>query len=300
MEASALNPPNLPNTLAGEPLLVAAPRQAALLSRLRRYRTLAVGLGLVLALVLMAIFGPLLMPYDPTVGDIMNSLAAPSHAHLLGTDYEGRDMLARVLSGARVALGVSVTTVIISLIVGSLLGMFAAYAGGVVGAAIMRILDIVISFPYVVLVIAVLAVLGPGMLSVGVAIAAVDWTTYGRIMYGQVLSVREREYVEACKATGMAPSRILLRHILPNVWTPALVYATLDITQVILLMSALSFLGLGVQPPNSDWGTMVSDGRAYIYSAWWISTFPGIAIMITGSCFAILGDGLAEALDNRR
>lgn len=300
MEASALDSPNLPNTMTSEPLFALAPRRTALLARLRRHVTLVAGSGLVLTLIVTAIVGPMLMPYDPTVGDIMNSLAAPSHAHLLGTDYEGRDMLARVLSGARVALGVSITTVVISLIIGSLLGMVAAYAGGLTGAVIMRILDVVISFPYLVLVIAVLAVLGPGMLSVGVAIAAVDWTTYGRIMYGQVLSVREREYVEACRATGMSPKRILLRHILPNVWMPALVYATLDITQVIVLMSALSFLGLGVQPPNSDWGTMVSDGRAYIYSAWWISTFPGIAIMVTGSCFAILGDGLADTLDHRR
>ena len=132
------------------------------------------------------------------------------------------------------------------------------------------------------------------------AIIAVDWTAYGRIMYGQVLSVREREYVESCRALGMSPLRIMLRHILPHVATPAVVYATLDIIQVILLMSALSFLGLGSQPPSADWGTMINDGQTYIYSAWWISTFPGLAIMLTGTSFAILGDGLADALDRRR
>jgi peptide/nickel transport system permease protein len=133
-----------------------------------------------------------------------------------------------------------------------------------------------------------------------VAIAAVDWTSYGRIIYEQVLSAREREYVESSRALGASQRRIMLRHILPNVATPAVVYATLDISQVILLMSALSFLGLGAQPPTSDWGTMIADGRVYIYSAWWISTFPGLAIMLTGTSFAILGDGLADALDRRR
>ena len=296
MEASAIHTPNL---MTSEPLLAEASRSIAVLGWMRRNLTLIIGGSLVLALILAAIVGPTLMPYDPTAGDIENSLAGPSHAHLLGTDYEGRDMLARVLSGGRVALGIGVTTVGVSLIIGSLLGMIAAYAGGIVGAVIMRVLDIVISFPYVVLVIAVLAVVGPGMLSVGIAIAAVDWTAYGRIVYALVLSVREREYVEACKAIGVPHWRILMRHIVPNVSTSALVYATLDVTQVILLMSSLSFLGLGAQPPSSDWGTMVADGRAYIYSAWWISTFPGLAIMLTGSCFAILGDGLAETLDKR-
>jgi peptide/nickel transport system permease protein len=244
--------------------------------------------------------GPFLAQYDPTVGNIETSLAPPSTAHLFGTDDLGRDMFTRVIYGARVALGVSVSCVLASLIIGSLLGMIAAFFGGVVGAIIMRVLDLVISFPYVVLVIALLAVLGPGLLSVAIAIIAVDWTAYGRIMYGQVLSAKEREYVEACRATGVSPLRTMLRHIIPNVITPSLVYATLDISQVILLMSALSFLGLGVQPPNADWGTMISDGRTYIYQAWWICTFPGFAIMITGTCFALLGDGLADTLDTRR
>jgi peptide/nickel transport system permease protein len=186
------------------------------------------------------------------------------------------------------------------LTVGTLLGMIAAYIGGVLGGVIMRVLDVVISFPYVVLVIAVLAVLGPGSLSVAVAIAAVDWTSYGRITFGQVLSVREREYVESCKAVGASHARIMLRHILPNVATPAVVYATLDISQVILLMSALSFLGLGAQPPTSDWGTMIADGQVYINAAWWISTFPGLMIMLTGTSFALLGDGLADVMNRRR
>jgi peptide/nickel transport system permease protein len=275
-------------------------RRARLAVWTHHHITLLLGLSLVLLLLLIAIVGPFLTQFDPDNGNIEQSLAAPSRAFLLGTDANGRDMFTRIIYGARPALGISVGCVTASLIIGSLLGLIAAYVGGVIGALIMRILDLVISFPYVVLVIAVLAVLGPGRVSVALAIVAVDWTAYGRIMYGQVLSVREREYVESCRALGMSPSRIMLRHILPNVATPALVYATLDISQVILLMSALSFLGLGTQPPSADWGTMINDGQTYIYSAWWISTFPGLAIMLTGTSFAILGDGLADALDRRR
>jgi len=275
-------------------------RRRGRLAWLRAHLSLVVGLGLVLGLALATVVGPFLAPYDPNYGDITQSLQSPSWAHLMGTDFEGRDMFTRVLYGARYALGISVASVLIASALGTMLGLIAAYFGGLLGGFIMRILDLVISFPYVVLVIALLATLGPGLTSVAIAVIAVDWTTYGRIIHGQVLTVREREYVEACRAVGVSNPRIMARHILPNVITPAVVYATLDISQVILLMSALSFLGLGAQPPQSDWGTMVSDGRVYIYSAWWICTFPGFAIMGTGMCFALLGDGLADWLDQRR
>lgn len=296
-KASAMESPDL---LEAHALPEVRPRHIRMGAWARHNVTFLLGLTLVLLLILVAIIGPFLAQYDPDNGNIEISLSAPTAAHLFGTDANGRDMFTRVLYGARPALAVSVGCVTVSMIIGSLLGLIAAYVGGIVGGVIMRVLDIVISFPYVVLVIAVLAVLGPGRLSVAIAIVAVDWTAYGRIMYGQVLSVREREYVESCRAVGASQSRIMLRHILPNVATPALVYATLDISQVILLMSALSFLGLGSQAPAADWGTMINDGQTYIYSAWWISTFPGLAIMLTGTSFAILGDGLADALDRRR
>ena len=283
-----------------EPMLPQLSRWAASREWLRRNLTLVIGLALVSSLLLTAAIGPFIAQYDPNNGNLNDSLLGPSPSHLFGTDYEGRDMFTRILYGARVAFGVSVGCVLASLTLGTLLGMIAAYIGGVTGSVIMRLLDIVISFPYVVLVIAVLAVLGPGIFSVAVAIAAVDWTSYGRIIYGQVLSVREREYVESSRALGSSQLRIMRRHILPNVATPAVVYATLDISQVILLMSALSFLGLGAQPPTSDWGTMIAEGQTYIYNAWWISTFPGLAIMLTGISFAILGDGLADAMNRRR
>ncbi len=263
----------------------------------RMPRSLLVGCGAVLLLVLIAIVGPMLAQYDPVNGTGGVSLAPPSRAHLMGTDLFGRDVWTRVLYGARIALGVSVACVAVALALGTLCGLVAGYFGGLVETLLMRAVDIVISFPYIVLVIAVLAVLGPSLFTVFVAIAVVDWTTYARLVYSQVLSVRDREYVESCRALGMPSSRIILRHILPNVVTAAMVYATLDISQVILLISALSFLGLGAQPPTPDWGYMINEGRDLIYSSWWISTFPGIAVMLTGLAFSLLGDGLADALE---
>jgi peptide/nickel transport system permease protein len=203
----------------------------------------------------------------------------------------------RILYGTRIALGIAAGVVCVALVVGTLTGLVAGYFGGIAETALMRLVDIVISYPYIVLVIAVLAVLGPGLFTIFVAIAVVDWTTYARLIHSQVLSVREREYVEACRAMGMPSWRIMVRHILPNVASAALVYATLDISQVILTMAALSYLGLGSQPPTPDWGDIINDGQTLIYTSWWISTFAGIAVMITGLAFSLLGDGLADALE---
>jgi peptide/nickel transport system permease protein len=269
----------------------------ALRRRRRVPGSLLVGGGAVLVLVVVALVGPMLAPYDPVNGNIATSLGPPSPAHLLGTDLYGRDVLTRILYGARIAIGVSAGCVLVALLLGTLCGLVAGYYGGVVETLLMRTVDVVISFPYIVLVIAVLAVLGPGLFTVFVAIAVVDWTTYARLIHSQVLSIREREYVDACHAMGVPSWRILYRHVLPNVVTAAAVYASLDVSQVILLMAALNFLGLGAQPPTPDWGYMINEGRTFIYTQWWISTFPGIAVMLTGLAFSLLGDGLAEALE---
>jgi peptide/nickel transport system permease protein len=265
--------------------------------RRRPPTSLLVGATAALSLVMVALLGPAVAPYNPNVGDILANLAPPSAAHLLGTDLYGRDVLTRIIYGTRIALGVSVAVVAVALLAGTLCGLVAGYFGGPVETVLMRTVDVVISFPSIVLVIAVLAVISPGLFTIFVAIAVVDWTAYARLIHGQVLSLREREYVEACRAVGMSSPRIIVRHILPNVASAALVYATLDITQVILAVSGLSFLGLGVQPPTPEWGTMINDGRSLIYQAWWISTFPGIAVMITTLAFSLLGDGLADALE---
>lgn len=270
----------------------------------RSYRTLprvpssfVLGLSMVAIVVLVAIVGPVLAMYDPINGDMTVSLSPPSRAHLLGTDLYGRDIFTRILYGSRVALAVGIGSVVTSMIIGAAMGMCAGYFGGLVEAVIMRVVDVMISFPYVVLVITVLAVLGSGLLPVAIAIVVVDWTTYARLLHSQVLSMREREFVMASTALGASPWRILRRQVLPNVMTPPLVYASLDVSQVILLMAALSFLGLGAQPPTPDWGYMINEGRTFIYTQWWISTFPGIAIMLTGLAFSLLGDGLADAID---
>jgi len=281
------------------PLESAPPDFAAegiLVARRRRHwpASLWVGLGAVSLLVAIAIVGPILAPYDPINGDILANLNPPSIHHLFGTDLYGRDVFTRVLYGARIALAVGFGSVAASLVIGTIWGSIAAYFGGVLESVLMRIVDVVISFPYIVLVITVLAVLGPSLLTVAIAIIVVDWTTYARLLYSQVLSVREREYVMAGHALGASPWHILRRDILPNVISPALVYASLDISQVILLMAALSYLGLGSQPPTPDWGYMINEGREFISTQWWISTFPGIAVMITGLAFALLGDGLAD------
>jgi peptide/nickel transport system permease protein len=271
------------------------------LERRRRLRripgSLLVGIGAVAVLVFVAIIGPVLAPYDPINGDITINLAAPSLGHLMGTDLYGRDVFTRVLYGTRIALAVGAGSVAASLIIGATVGMAAGYFGGLVETVLMRAVDVVISFPYIVLVITVLAVLGPGLVTVAIAIIVVDWTTYARLMHGQVLSAREREYVMASQALGAPSWSIMRRQILPNVATPAMVYASLDVSQVILLMAALSFLGLGAQPPTPDWGYMISEGRTFIYAQWWISTFPGIAIMLTGLAFSLLGDGLADSME---
>lgn len=269
--------------------------------RLRRLPpSLIFGLGAVVLLILVAIFGPILAPYSPTNGDMTVSLSPPSLSHLLGTDLYGRDVWTRILYGARIALSVGVGSVIASMIIGTFLGSVAGYFGGIVETVIMRVVDVMISFPYIVLVITVLAVLGSGLLPVAIAIIAVDWTTYARLIHSQVLSVREREYVLASTSLGASSWWILRKQILPNAVTPSLVYASLDVSQVILLMAALSFLGLGAQPPTPDWGYMINEGRTFIYTQWWISTFPGVAVMLTGLAFSLLGDGLADAMDLRR
>jgi peptide/nickel transport system permease protein len=262
--------------------------------------SLLFGAGAVLLIVVVAALGPYMAPYDPVNGDMTSSLAAPSWSHIMGTDLYGRDMFSRVLYGARIALGLSVSVVLLALVFGTVCGLAAGFFGGLIETILMRLVDVIISFPSIVLVIAVLAALGQSLFTIIVAIAVVDWTTYARLIHSQVLSVRERDFVEACRACGMSPARILLRHILPNVALAAVVYATLDVCQVILAISSLSFLGLGAQPPTPDWGYMINEGRGFTALAWWISTFPGLAVLLTGLAFSFLGDGLADALNTRR
>jgi peptide/nickel transport system permease protein len=276
------------------------------LRRLAARRTALFGLIVVAVVVLTAIAAPLLSPFDPIEQDLGDlRLKAPAfrdsagRLHLLGTDHLGRDLLARVIYGARPALLVGFAAVAISGVLGMAAGLVAGYFGGRLDDVLMRLADIQLAFPFILLAIAVIGVLGPSLQTIIIVIGVSSWVVYARIVRGAVLTLREREFVQAALALGGGDGRVVLRHILPNVFTPWLVVATLDMARVIVIESALSFLGLGVQPPTPTWGGMLADGRVYISTAWWLATFPGLAILITVLGINLFGDGLRDTLDPR-
>jgi peptide/nickel transport system permease protein len=265
----------------------------------RRNPSLIAGGAIVATLALAAAGGPLLVRIDPLAIDLRQVLAAPSRGHWLGCDALGRDMLARVLWGARLSLVVSVTVVTLSLLVGSIIGGAAALAGGRVDSVVMRLVDVVLAFPGFLLAIALAAILGPGLIDLVVALAAVGWTGYARLVRGEVLSLREREYVEAARALGASPRRLLLRHLMPGLAGPLAVQATFGVGGIIIAEAALSFLGLGALPPTPSWGNMLDSGRAFLLVAPHLTTAPGVAIGASVLGFNLLGDGLAQALGRR-
>jgi peptide/nickel transport system permease protein len=276
------------------------------LSRLVARRTALFGLLVVLVVVLTALAAPLLSPFDPIEQDLGDRRLkepgfrdAAGHRHPLGTDHLGRDLLARVIYGARPALLVGFAAVAISGLIGMAAGLIAGYFGGRTDDILMRLADIQLAFPFILLAIAVIGVLGPSLKTIIIVIGVSSWVVYARIVRGAALTLREREFVQAALALGGGDARVLLRHILPNVLTPWLVVATLDMARVIVIESALSFLGLGVQPPMPTWGGMLADGRVYISTAWWLATFPGLAILVTVLGINLFGDGLRDTLDPR-
>jgi peptide/nickel transport system permease protein len=281
-------------------------REGALFARrLARRRTALFGLAVVVFVVATAVAAPLLSPADPTeqrIGDRLKPPAwrdAEGRRHLLGTDHLGRDLLARVIFGARPALLVGVAAVLISGVLGMAAGLLAGYFGGRVDDVLMRLGDVQLAFPFILLAIAVIGVLGPSLPVIIVVIGVSSWVIYARVVRAAVLSLREQEFVHAAHALGGRDGRIIVRHILPNVVTPWLVVATLDMARVIVIESALSFLGLGVQPPTPTWGGMLADGRVYLTTSWWLATFPGLAILITVLGINLFGDGLRDTLDPR-
>ena len=284
-----------------------APREWALFARrLARRRTALFGLVVVLIVIVAALGASWIAGYDPTEQDITNRLRAPGsqdaagRAHLFGTDHLGRDILARMIFGARPALMVGFAAVAISGVLGMMVGLLSGYFGGWIDDVFMRLADVQLAFPFILLAIAVIGVLGPSLPVIIVVIGVSSWVIYARVVRGAVLSLREREFVQAAHALGSRDGRVLLRHILPNAFTPWLVVATLDMARVIVIESALSFLGLGVQPPTPTWGGMLADGRVYISTAWWLATFPGLAILVTVLGINLFGDGLRDTLDPRR
>ncbi len=257
------------------------------------------GAVLVLGLIILAIIGPSIAPYDPIKHNYSRTLESPSPEYPFGTDKFGRDQLSRVLHGARIDLMIGIICVSISLFIGLILGSIAGYYGGLIDTILMRIVDVQIAFPYYIMVIAILAILGRGLLNMYIALILVEWVTYTRLIRAEVLVAKEMEYILAAKALGYSDFRIMLKHILPNVIGPAIIFSVSDVTLAILAGASLGFLGLGVQAPAPEWGVIIADAREYLLQAWWLPVFPGLAITITGISFSLLGDGLSVLLRPR-
>lgn len=264
---------------------------------LRENNAAVVGLCIILFLILVAILAPLIMPYDPDLSDMSKSFLKPGSEHWFGTDQLGRDILSRIISGARISLTVGLSAVVISLTIGVVLGSIAGYFGGKADIIIMRFMDMMLAIPSILLAIAFMAALGKGIDKAVIAIGLVSIPEYARIVRGSILSVKENDYVQAARVIGNKNSRIIFKHILPNVLSSIVVRATLGISTAVLDTAALGFLGLGVQPPVAEWGDMLGRARGFIFTAPYTLIFPGLAITITVLAFNLLGDGLRDALD---
>ncbi|QXI25717.1 MULTISPECIES: ABC transporter permease [Pseudomonas] len=260
---------------------------------------MVLGLGILGGWLLLAIFAPWIAPYDPILQNTDVRLLAPSAAHWFGTDHFGRDVLSRVIWGARVDLQLAVLGVIFPFLIGTVVGALCGYIGGRFDTVCMRLIDIVLAFPFLVLMLAIMAILGPGLTSFYIAMALVGWVSYARLIRSQILILKHSDFALAARSLGFGHGRILFRHLLPNALFSSVVFAMSDAVLVLLNGAAVSYLGLGVQPPTAEWGTMVAEGQSLITSAWWICTFPGIAIVTLAMGFSLLADGVAEAMGER-
>ena len=279
-------------------------RQAALGRAYGGWRSFAhnrlalVGLAIVLLLIVLALLAPWIAPYSPTAGDLGSArLLPPSAAHWFGTDDQGRDILSRLLVGSRITLYVVLLVAVLAAPIGLLVGTVAGYAGGWVDAVLMRITDIFLAFPRLILALAFVAALGPGIENAVIAIAITSWPPYARISRAETLTLRQADYISAVKLLGAGPARIVLRHIMPLCLSSVIVRVTLDMAGIILTAAGLGFLGLGAQPPLPEWGAMIAGGRAYVLDQWWVAAAPGAAIFVVSLAFNLLGDGLRDALD---
>ncbi|MFE1625947.1 ABC transporter permease [Brevibacillus reuszeri] len=266
---------------------------------LRKNKLAMVGLAIIIFFVLIAVFAPMIAPYPYDQGELVMKNKPPSEEHWFGTDYNGRDVLSRVVYGARISLWVGTFSVIGSVVAGTILGLLAGYYGRWIDMIISRVFDIMLAFPSILLAIAIVAILGPSLQNALLAIAIINIPTFGRLVRSRVLSLKEEEFVMAARAIGMKDSRILMQHILPNSLAPIIVTGTMGIATAIIEAAALGFLGLGAQAPEPEWGKMLSDSRQYIQKAPWTVIFPGLSIMLTVLGFNLIGDGLRDALDPR-
>jgi peptide/nickel transport system permease protein len=281
-------------TVATSPLAPALGTTAQPRPRRQRNWTLYSGLALLALIVLSAVLAPLLTSYDPIHQDLTQSLQPPGGDHLLGTDQLGRDVFARLLYGGRVDLRVGALAVIFPFLIGGTLGLVAGWRGGWFDAVLMRLVDVVVAFPFFVLIIALVFVIGPGTTTIYVAITMVGWVAYARIVRGEVLVAKEQEWALAARVSGLPTWRILLRHVVPNVVLQAFVFSMSDIVLSILAIVTLGFLGLGVPPPTPDWGSMIGEGQAFILNRWYLATVPGIAVVLTGLALALVADGFVQ------
>jgi len=286
-------------TTADQPLAAArVSRRRQLISALRQ-PVIAVSVLALLCFLLVALLASVLSPSDPLKQDVLVSLRPPSVAHPFGTDKLGRDVLSRIFYGARISLFVGLSVVVAASVVGSLLGVVAGYVGGWADEALMRVTDIFFAFPALILAMAIAGALGPSLQNALIAISAVSWPVYARLMRGQVLALREREFILAARTVGVPEWQIIVRHLLPNMLAPLLVQASFDMGGAITSVAGLSFIGFGAQPPTPEWGVMISEARNYMATAWWVGTFPALAIMLVVGGFNLLGVGLRDLLDPR-
>lgn len=271
----------------------------SIVQQLKKDKIAMIGAVIILFLAGIAILAPHIAPYDPIELDLENRLSSSDGNHLMGTDNLGRDVLSRVIYGARISLSMATVVVVIVMLLGTAMGTIAGYFGGIIDGTIMRVVDVLLAFPNIILALVIAGILGPSLTNVMIALSAIWWVGYARIIRGSVLSVKEKEFVEAARAMGCSDTHIAIRHILPNVLSPVIVLATLDMGHIILSIAALSFLGLGAQPPIPEWGTMLNEGRPFMETAPHLMIFPGLMIMVVVLAFNFLGDGLRDALDPR-
>ncbi len=264
-----------------------------------RVTPLALGAGILIAWLLIALFAPLLAPYDPIYQDAAVRLKPPSWAHPLGTDNFGRDVLSRVIWASRIDLQIALFGVIFPFILGTIIGSISGFFGGWVDTLFMRLIDVVLAFPFLVLMLAIITIIGPGLGSFYIAMALVGWVSYARLIRAQFLVLKNSDFAMAAVSLGYSNSRVMFRHIMPNAILGSIVFSMSDAVLVLLNGAAISYLGLGVQPPTAEWGMMIAEGQGFITTAWWITTFPGIAIVTLAMGFSLLADGLGEALGVR-
>jgi peptide/nickel transport system permease protein len=284
--------------VAGAPLELAPLLEPDLVMRLKRLRlnvVFVVGLALLALVVLVALLAPLLTPYGPIDQNLSEAFLPPlSPGHILGTDQFGRDVWSRIVYGTQLDLQIGLVSVLFPFFFGVLVGVLTGYLGGKIDAVFMRLVDVLMAFPFLILVIAIMSILGPGLTNLYFAVGVVGWIPYARIVRGETFATRNLEYVQAARTVGCSTPRIMLRHIMPNVIAPALVYVFTGMVLAILTGATLSFFGLGPQPPTPEWGAMIADGRQYLLLAWWLTTLPGLALLVVGVALSLIGDGLAE------